>query len=855
MRQITPDISSALDRVQLSERVLKLRAAYFRAIPEVCDERPGLITEYHQQHRLFQQDRITPRDKARAYRHVLERREPIVWHDAAYARNGERFPIDAQSLFIGSTTRRFKGVLLYPEMMALALWPELYSLPSRKQNPYYIDERTRDALNARIFPAWMDHSLLELARKRLVAPGEAKPDFELLGRLVFFLASKPNCVSHTIPDFSQPVHRGLRTMIAEANQHSKTAATPEQAEFYLAMVEVLEGIVSYSHHLADCAAQMVFREHDPIKRAELLTLAELHRRVPERPARTFREGLTTVWLCWSALHLENANVGLSLGRLDQLLYPLYRADMDAGRLSLSEAVELLCCLWLKIGDHVPSVPESGEQLFGGTGSNQAITIGGVDRLGRDAVNDLTYVMLRATELMLLRDPNLNARYFPGINSPEYLARLCLANVRSRATPALHNDAAVISALVSKGDTLEDARDYGVVGCVEPCSAGRHYGHTGALLLNLPSVLELTLFNGCHRHTGLDRLITEATGDPRQFATMEDFRLAFAEQLRQLAERAVGVNNAMGKTYQEFYPSPLLSALFEGPMQSGRDVSQGGAQGNSSGVAIIGLADVADSLTAIERVVFAEPRVDFGELLNALEADFAGHDALLARIENATLTPSFGNENEVAEGNAHWLVALLDRTFSAHVNPRGGTYRVGYWTMTNHAGFGMLLKSMPNGRKARQSFASGITPRSGKTPELLRTLNSVAALPSTMIANGMALNIKFMPEGSDSASQQQMLEFFRAAVEGYFTPQGADAGGMEIQFNVTGSDDLQRALLDPKELETLLVRVSGYTAYFKDLTPEMQQEIITRTQYRLSSGQSAPITSVRVRDPITSEAAE
>jgi formate C-acetyltransferase len=376
-----------------------------------------------------------------------------------------------------------------------------------------------------------------------------------------------------------------------------------------------------------------------------------------------------------------------------------------------------------------------------------------------------------------------------------------------------------------------------------------------LLLNLPSVLELTLFNGCHRHTGLDRTITKLTGDPRQFASMQDFRQAFAEQLRQMAERAVAVNNAMGKTYQDFYPSPLLSALFEGPMQNGRDVTQGGAKGNSSGVAIIGLADVADSLTAIERVVFAEPRVDFAELLDALEADFVGHDGLLARIENSALTPSFGNEDEVAEGNALWLVSLLDRTFSAHTNSRGGTYRVGYWTMTNHAGFGMLLKSMPNGRKPRQSFASGITPRSGKTPELLRTLNSVAALPSTMLANGVALNIKFVPEGSDPSSEQQMLTLFRAAVEGYFTPKDAGAGGMEIQFNVTGSDDLQRALLDPNELETLLVRVSGYTAYFKDLTPEMQQEIITRTQYRLSTGQSVPAGSVPVVDLVTLEAAE
>jgi formate C-acetyltransferase len=825
-----------------------LRDAYFRAIPEVCDERARLVTAYHQKHGLLGQAGISALDKAQAYRYLLEQREPVVFAHTAYAKHGEQFTVEAQSLFAGSTTSRFKGVLLYPEMMALALWPELHSLSTRSKNPYYIDAATRETLNRQVFPAWMDFSLLELARKRRPGAGEATPDFDLLARPVFFLASKPNCVSHTIPDFSRAVRQGLRALIDEAQVHAESTRSSDQREHYQAMTEVLEGVVSYSRRLAERAAVLASQSDDPAQQGELLALVDLHRRVPEFPASSFREGLTTVWVCWTALHQENANVGLSLGRLDQLLYPFYRADMDAGRLTLTDAVELLCCLWLKIGDHVPSVPESAEQLFGGTGSNQAITIGGVDRDGNDAVNDLTYVMLRATELMLLRDPNLNARYMPGVNQPEYLERLCRCNVRTRATPALHNDAAVIAALQQHGDSLEDARDYGVVGCVEPCSAGRHYGHSGALLLNLPSVLELMLFNGRHRHTGLNQLITEPTGDPRGFATMADVRTAFAGQLRQIAARAVAVNNAMGAVYRDYYPSPLLSALFEGPMQKARDVTRGGANGNSSGVAIVGFADVVDSLSAIERLVFGTGKLGFGELLAALEADFVGYEVLLARLENPDQNPAFGNDELLSDRNARWLVTLLHDTFTAHRNVRDGAYRVGYWTMTNHAGFGMLLGSMPNGRRSRQNFASGITPRSGKTPELLRTLHSVAGLPTTLIGNGMALNIKFVPEGTDLASQERMLHTFRAAVAGYFAPANDSQGGMEIQFNVTSSDDLRRALDNPEELATLLVRVSGYTAYFKDLTPEMQQEIIARTQYRLSTGHFVPVVEVSLADP-------
>ncbi len=315
-------------------------------------------------------------------------------------------------------------------------------------------------------------------------------------------------------------------------------------------------------------------------------------------------------------------MGLSLGRLDQVLYPFYRKDIDEGRLTVDKAVELVCYLWLKIGDHVPTMNEPGEQLFGGTGSNQAITIGGVDVNGEDAVNDLTYVMLKATELMRLRDPNLNARYHIEKNSDEYLKRISDVNIKTGATPAIHNDKAVIKALILKGDSEEQARDYGVVGCVEPGSNGRTYGHSAAILLNLPSALELAMFNGKHRHTGTKE-ISPKTGDPAMFASFDDFWDAFEKQTRWLIDRATILNNQFGRTHQDIYPTPILSAFFEGPMEKGKDLIQGGATINSSGATIIGLADVVDSLSAIQKWVFTEKAISFPELLKALQKNFDG----------------------------------------------------------------------------------------------------------------------------------------------------------------------------------------------------------------------------------------
>jgi formate C-acetyltransferase len=497
-----------------------------------------------------------------------------------------------------------------------------------------------------------------------------------------------------------------KEMIKDAEQKKAATTDRSKKQFYEAISEVLEGVITYSKRLAVEANTLADNEADPIAKNELREIANIHRRVPENPARNFREGLTTLWICWTAIHLENPNAGLSLGRLDQVLYPLYQKDIQSGTLDINSAIELLCCLWLKIGDHVPMLPEAAEQLFGGNGSNQAITIGGVDEACKNAVNDLTYMILRAIELMRLRDPNLNARYYSEINPPEYLKRLCEANINTGATPAIHNDKAVIEALTTKGDELEQARDYGIVGCVEPTSSGRTYAAAASILLNLTSALELALFNGRHRHTG-DVKISEETGDPRTFNSFDDFKEAFKKQTLWLVHQATTLNNIFGRIHQDFYPTPILSAFFEGPMDKGMDLIQGGAKINSSGATIIGLADVADSLTAIQKVVFEEHAISFTDLLDALDKNFKGYETLHVRLLNPVKTPKYGNDSEVADANVKWIIEILDNAFGKEENYRGGKHRVGYWTMTNHAGFGRLMKASPNGRKDYENFTSGI----------------------------------------------------------------------------------------------------------------------------------------------------
>jgi formate C-acetyltransferase len=438
--------------------------------------------------------------------------------------------------------------------------------------------------------------------------------------------------------------------------------------------------------------------------------------------------------------------------------------------------------------------------------------------------------------MKLRDPNLNARYYPGINPPEYLTRLCEANINTGATPAIHNDKAAIKALMAKNDTAAEARDYGIVGCIEPTSNGRTYGATAAILLNLTSALELTLFNGCHRHINGIR-IGEETGDPKMFKSFDDFKVAFRKQTEWLIGCAADLNNIFGEIHQDFYPTPILSAFFEGPMDKGKDLILGGAKINSSGATIIGLADVADSLSAIQKVVFEEQAISFAELLDALNNNFKGYEDLQMRLMNPDKTPKYGNEHPHAEANAKWIIEILDEAFGKRKNCRGGRFRVGYWTMTNHAGFGRLMKAFPNGRKDYENFASGITPVSGVTPCLTKVLNSVAKQPAAYLSSGIALNLKFTPENGANGSMPDNLAHY---IEGYFDDNcGTRDGGMEAQFNITNRDTFLDAAAHPEKYPELLVRVSGYTAYFKDLNKQMQEEIINRTEYLLSNGTAVP----------------
>lgn len=794
------DISLKDITLETLPRLKRLRDVHFAAKAEICIELPRNITRY-----MKERDAAGDSAELRAgklYRYVLENKKPVIADE---------------NLLAGTTSTKALGVMLYPDFLALTIWPELETVSSRKKNPYRITRREIDELNFQIFPYWLDRTVQEVARRDNNNPLCQR----IMERIVFYLTTKTYCISHTIPNYAAVVEKGLNRIIAEAQSKERDLGETEtesaQKDFYRAVQLSLGGIIKYAEHLSTEAKRLAKIEPDPIRRQDLLTMGEICRRIPAEKPRTLREALNAIWICKVALHQENTNVALSLGRLDQVLYPFYVEDVSKG-MTPAQAAELIGCFWLKIADHLPLSPETGEELFGGSGSNQAVTLGGVDMEGKDAVNDLTYVMLRVTELLRIRDPNVNARYYPGVNSPEYLRRLCDVNINTGATPCFHNDMPVIETLTSQGITLEHARDYSSVGCVEPSSGGRTFGHTGCLLMNLTSALEMALFGGKHRLTEDDQ-IGPKTKPLTEMASFEEFKEAFQDQLSRLIDQAVTLNNNMGRAHQKIHPTPMLSALMEGCMEKGKDVIFGGALYNSSGVAIIGLAEVVDSITALDEFVFSKKKISAADLIAAINSDWAGPYRKLQIMIKAS-NEKFGRDSNMAKANADWLISFLHDRFQSLENYRGGKYTVGYWTMTNHAGFGALTGALPSGRPKGEPFASGITPVSGSAPILTACLNFIAHLDHTKIADGHALNLKYVPSTTT-------IENFAHTVEAFFR-----TGGMQVQFNIIDRQTLEDARVHPEKYPDLLVRVSGYTAYFKDLNPHMQQEIITRAEYDL-----------------------
>jgi formate C-acetyltransferase len=630
-------------------------------------------------------------------------------------------------------------------------------------------------------------------------------------------------------DYPKLLKIGARGIIGEIRRELEKdqAADRLKKDTLEAMILCYEGLIAYARNLSAQAAAEAREEADERRKAELERLAEICARVPENPCTTLDEALNAIWIHWVGVHMENTNAGFSLGRMDQWLQPYFVSDLKKirGRKKREEyirrAIELVGCFYMRCTDHLPLIPDIGNYLFGGSSSDQAITLGGVTPEGEDAVNDMTYIFLKVTEMLGIRDPNVNARFHRGKNSETYLRRLCEVNINTTSTPSIHNDEVVMASLEEFAYPQEHLRDWAATGCVEPTLSGRHIGHTNCMMFNMVAALEMAMYNGRHPLMRWDVGPKTGNVDNGSFPTFDDFFQAFCTQLDFLMDNSCEYNRLLGEAHSVLRPTPFISGLVEGCIANGRDATKGGALYNSSGTACIGLADITDSLMAVKKLVYDEKKVTLKEIREAMETNFENNGYLHSLVRNKV--PLFGSGSPEAVEMANRVTRFIHDRFGAHTNFRGGRYTAGFWSMSNHVAFGTLTGALPSGRLAGKPFTPGLTPEAHASRNLLDNIRDVSRLEPKSMNNNIAFNVKVVP--SPKESHQVAVDHVYSYVKTY-----CDLGGMQMQFNVVSSSTLRDAMAHPENYRDLMVRISGYNAYFVTLNRDMQMELIERAEY-------------------------
>ncbi len=773
------------------ERMEIIRGELVGTPVDLCPERAYLVTEFFKHHDDPGEPMVVR--KARALEYLLENKKVIIFP-------GEQV--------VGNAGTGRKVCLMQPELASAFMAQELLWIGRRKTNPFRISSSDKLKLALGVLPYWLRRSMPSrmfpsLARQASYMKNQLKP--------AFYLINEAGGIGHFLPNYEKMLKigtTGYRASIEGLHEPAHEAARI-----------VCRALERWAERLADEAARLAAAETDAGRRGELEEISGICRKVPREPAGTFHEALQTLWLTHMAVMLESLNSAVSFGRLDQYLYPYYQKDLDEGRLTREKAEELLLQFSAKATEHVLLLSEAISKYHGGYLVVQAAIVGGTDSEGRDAVNPLTYVLLDVMERHRMRDPNYQARVHRG-SPPEYLERALDVARQGHGSPSVFNDEAVVPALVAHGIPLADARDYGIVGCVEPSIPGRSFLSTDAGLFNLPICLELALNRG--RRWNRRRKIGAETADPRSFEDIDEVLEAFRAQLDYRVDLMIDDFHMVEKANMDHHPTPLSSMLVEGCLESGRDLTQGGAKYNSSGIQGVGVADVADSLAALDVLVFREGRLTMGQVLDAMRDDFAGHQEVRAALRGA---PKYGNDEALPDGYADLVVRMWHDSLARHTSLRGGAYVPGYYSVTCHVAFGELTGPLPSGRRAGEPFASGVGAACGAdTSGPTALLNSVSSLDSSLMANGNALNLRFDPE--DIAGERG-LNILSGLAKGFF-----ERGGMEIQLNVLDPEMLQDAREHPGKYPELVVRVAGYCAYFDDLPEATKDEIISRTRLKI-----------------------
>jgi pyruvate formate-lyase/glycerol dehydratase family glycyl radical enzyme len=777
-------------------RVERLLERRLRTRPEVCTERARYYTQ------SMQQTEGEPQviRQARALAHVLEN---LSVH------------IEPDELVVGAITSKVLGAGVYPEGIGSRVLGELETISFREPNPFSVTNEQLQELRDEIMPYWRNKTLEERARARW------SPEVtEAIDQVAPFVATEIAGIGHMLLNYEGILNHGLKWYIHESGERQQVASSPREAEFHQAAAIACQGVIRFAERYAEKADRLAVDEADTARQGELTRIAEVCRRVPAQPARSFQEALQAMQFVLVAAQLEDYESAFSLGRLDQLLWPYYQTDVKDSRLTEEKALELLQCFYIKVSHSIPLFDADVSLAFAGMTAFANAVVGGTDVQGNDTTNPVSYLAVEAMRRVNTQQPNFGLRVHPG-TPPEFLEAVTHAMAHGLQNIQFFSDKAIVPALVNRGVPLAEARNYAIIGCVEPAVPGVSFTSSDAALFNLGLCLELAL------NQGRGRLFTDQLGlptrDPRRFTCIEEVLEAYRQQVAYLVGLMVEALDVLAEVHAEFKPKPFISATTGDCLERGMDLTWGGARYGFTGVQGIGSATVGDSLAALDALVFRDRQITMNDLVAALDADFEGYEPLRQMLIHRAA--KYGNDDETADRFTRLAAEIYCQQVSSHPNPRGGRYQPGLYSVTTHVALGLAVGATPDGRRAGAPLSQGISPVQGRDRHgPTAAMQSAARLNHILVSNGSAFNQKLNPAFLRGSKGPETLADL---LTGYF-----QLGGMQLQWNLVDREMLQAAQQHPEDHRHLIVRVSGYSAHFTDLERVVQDDIISRMEHTI-----------------------
>ena len=782
----------------MSERVCQLREQSVHTKPYISAERAELITEFYQN---IADTGSPPVIRALAFKYLLE-------HKTIYIGEGE--------LLVGERGPAPKATPTYPELCCHTL-KDLEVLHTREKTPFFVSDDVKKVYKEEIIPFWKGKTM----RERVFA-SVSEEWMDAFNAGVFTEFMEQRAPGHAILD-DKIYYKGLRDFKKEIQESMNRLDYFKDKEAYRkeqelkAMAIAADALIIFAKRHAEKAKELADKEGNVQRRKELLKIAEICSHVPAHAPRNFWEALQMYWFIHLGVIIElNVWDSFNPGRLDQHLYPFYKKDIEKEVITKNFARELLQCFWIKFNNQpAPPKVDITEEQSGTYQDFALINTGGVTPEGKDAVNELSYIILDVVEEMQLIQPSTCIQ-LSRKNPDRFLRRALEVVNQGFGQPSIFNTDVIIEEFLRAGKSVEDARTGGPSGCVTISA----FGKESCILTgycNWPKIFEITLNNGFDLLTG--KQIGLQTGDPSTF-TFEELTAAYRDQLKYFVNLKIKYNNIIEQLYAEYMPAPFLSLLFDDCIKKGKDYHDGGPRYNSTYIQGVGMGTLTDSLSAVKYHVFDRKKVTMEELLDALRSNFEGSEPLRQMLLNET--PSYGNDDDYADSIAQSIFEAYFDIIDGRPNTKGGEYRVNLLPTTVHIYFGQVTGATPNGRRAGEPLSDGISPsqgadRNGPTA----VIKSVAKIDHAR-TGGTLLNQKFMPHLlKDESSMENLAHLVRT----YFR-----LGGHHIQFNVVDAETLRKAQEMPEKYRDLIVRVAGYSDYFVDIGKKLQDEIISRTEH-------------------------